>query len=396
MAEPDPFWADEDEAAPGASAAEIAAWERLHGVTLPGPLRDALARRNGGIARGADVEINRLGEIQPVDAGFWDWAYFEGDEPADRGLVFELGHHEQYPAQFLIDFNARGREAEPTVHALVNGEGSPVEDVADSLAEFFEKARATDEEPAVAWPERWDALDVVARETLTGATVEDEGWWLVQVLVRRGEALVLWRREIWLDGEERSRTLLPAPLDASRADVKPLRPSPNPTFALHLQPADHDGIVYETSKGRGDAWRNATSRGAPIYVMFESRDRERLEALRALLLGPAADAAARERERRDAGLQARLDGLSPEARKATMMAAAMNLREETDRRFREMNPDPPALAPEQQAMLDTLRRKVDEAMARALEQSAGAAPDPEALKLLEEWFRPPGSGRPES
>lgn len=399
MAETDPFWADPEDddpaPAPGVGASEIARWERLHGVTLPGPLRDVLARRNGGVVRGGDVEINRLEEIQPVDAEFWEWACFRGDEPADRGLFFMLGWDPHFTGRFLIDFNARGREDEPTVHLYYSDPGD-VEDVADSLAEFFLHVRTTDAAPTVEWPGPWDDLDLVARETLTGSTVDEVEWRLEQVLVRQGDDLVLWTRKQSYGGEERSRTLLPTPLDSRWAVVKPLRPEPNPTFALHIQPTDHDGIACESSERREDGWRNATSRGAPIYVMFESRDRERLEALRARLLGSEEAEAARQRERRDAELQARLDGLSPEARLATMTSAAEKLREETDRMFRETNPDPSPLAPEHRALLVTLQRKVSEAMAKAREQSGGAVPDPEALKLLEDSLRPPDPGGPES
>ena len=52
----------------GVSDAQLAAWERGHGVKLPQVLRDALKRQDGGVIRYSHVRVLPLEEIEPPDA----------------------------------------------------------------------------------------------------------------------------------------------------------------------------------------------------------------------------------------------------------------------------------------------------------------------------------------
>lgn len=405
MADFDRFWSernspydDEDpdatgpEPPPGATEGEIVAWERAHGVTLPEPIRTALGLRDGGYVRNATIQVLPLDQIVPVDDDFWDHTEIGDDEAPDRGLVFVLGYEMEVGGTYVMNFNARGPHGAPSVSLDIHGESTHFID--DSIGGFFEAALASSAVPDVNWSEGVEDLPIVAREAvdltaLWGGKPASKD----QVLARQGGALVLFTRERSPNGEVLTRTTLPLPLDAHQVGVRPYRPAPNATFAIYLQPTESEGIVEVRSETNDDGrWKNTTSRGAPIYVTFESADRDRLQALRAQLLGPEGAARAQAQQDRQAALTEALDALSPEQRTAALFQAAMGMRADLDRRFAaqsgDLGPAPPGVAEAAEAM----RLKMEEMVERARRASAANPPDPETLRRIEDLLRDQGAG----
>ncbi len=189
--------------------------------------------------------------------------------------MFVFGDETETGATYLMNFNARGPGGEPSVYLDHHGESTYL--VNETIGGLFEVELAASDEPGVDWAEV-DGLDVLARETIDlsplydGSPATEE-----QVLAREGDGLVLFTRRRSPEGEALTRTTLPLPLDAMWAEIRPHRPAPIGTFALHIQPAESDGIVQVQSETNDDGrWKDTTSRGVPIYVMFESTDRDRL------------------------------------------------------------------------------------------------------------------------
>jgi hypothetical protein len=381
--------ATDTEVPPGVTAEEIREWEREYGVTLPEPLRTALGLRNGGFVRNTAIEVLPLDQIVPVADDFWEYTEIEEDEAPDRSLLFIFGNEMQGGATFLMNFNARGPEGAPSVYLDYHGESTYL--VHDAIGDLFEAELASSAEPGVDWSEAESGLPVLARETIDlsssygGRSASEE-----QVLARQDEALILFTRLRSPDGEVLTRTTLPLPLDAGWAEVRPYRPAPIATFALHLQPAESDGIVETRSERNDDGrWKNSTGRGVPIYVTFESTDRDRLQSLRGQLLGTEGAARAQAKQDRQAALAEMLDGLPPEQRTAALLQAALTMKEETDRRFvaefGDRGPVPPALAEAAEAM----RLKLEQMAEQVRRKAAANPPDPETLRRIEGYLRDP-------
>jgi len=376
---------------PGVTPEAIRGWERRHGVTLPEPIRTALGRRNGGWVRNTEIEILPLEQIEPVDDEFWDYTEIEEDEAPDHRLLFAFGGSGT-GGTYLLNFNANGAGGPPSVSIDYHGESTHF--VSDTIGAFFDEALASSPEPSVDWSEAEGRLPVVARETIDlSAMYDGRPASEDQILARDGEALVLFTRQRSPDGETLTRTTLPPPLVAGVAEVRPYRPAPLATFALHLQPCESEGIVEERSETNDDGrWKNSTAHGVPVYVTFESTDRARLQALRAQLVGTEAAARAQARQDRQAELQETLDGLPPEQRTAALLQSALAMKAETDRRFAarfgDLGPVPPELAGAAEAM----RRKLEEMAARVRQKVAANPPDPETLRRIQGLLRDQDAG----
>jgi hypothetical protein len=389
-----PYGAPEEEAPPGVTAEEIRAWEGEHGVTLPEPLRTALGLRNGGSVRNTSISVLSLGEIVPVDDDFWEWAGIDAEEAPDRGLVFVFGHDEEVGGTYLMNFNAQDRYHPPRVYIHHHGESTYL--VSDSIGDLFESRLASSVVPAVNWSEAMEDLPVVARETIDlSALWEGKPASLDQILARQGEALVLFTRERSPEGEVLTRTRLPLPLHAPWAGIRPRRPGPPATFALHLPPVESDGIVKFRSETNDDGrWKNTTSHGAS--ATFESTDRDRLRALRTQLLGDEGAGRAQASEDRlaalHAALEATLELLAPEQRSAAMTQVVLAMRLVASRRFAEQFGDPGPMPAGLAGAAEATRRNMEEITEEIRQESANPI-DPEVVRWIEDLLRGPWAER---
>lgn len=290
----DRFWnvrdgADDEDRDAGATEEAMRDWEREHGVSLPALLREVLSIRDGGTLRDAPVTIRPLDAIRPVGPDFWQHAEY-AEEVDDRSLVFEFAEHAEVDLGFLLDYNARGRHGEPSVFSYTHGD-IVVDLVADDFREFVAAQVETDEHPDVDWDETVDADGVLGREVVETTSWGGAESTLEQVLLRRGDGLIFYTRRREADSEILTKTTLPGPIVAQLATIRAYQPPPNASLALHLQTDQPDGVVYVASSRSGDGgWKNSETHGAPIYIAYESADRGRLEALRAEILGPHAQA----------------------------------------------------------------------------------------------------------
>jgi hypothetical protein len=366
----------------GVSEKEIRAWEKKHGVKLPELLRTVLALRNGGCVRNTSLEILPLETIEPVDEDFWEWTELDEDEAPDHHLMFTFGEESETGATLLMNFNARGPKGEPSVYFDHHGESTYLEN--DTLSGFFEAMLASSEAPSVDWSET-ERLDVAARASIDlspmygGQTAS-----LDQVLAREGSTLVLFSRERSPEGERLTRTTLPLPLDPSWAEVSPLRPAPIATHSLHLQPEESDDIIEKQSERNDDGrWRNTTGRGAPIYVTFESADREGLEALRKQLLGAEGASRAQAKQERQQRLEQTLDGLAPEQRMAALMQAALVMKDKMDREFGGGLADTSGLPSGLAKAAEAMQKKMQQMVQKAEEHIAANPVDAETMRQIE-------------
>jgi hypothetical protein len=376
-----------DDVPPAATAAEIVDWERRHAVRLPEPIRTAIAIQNGGCVRNSSVEILPLAQIQPVDEEFWEYTELNEDEAADRDLLFVFGNEAETGADLLMNFNARGPSGDPSVY--VNHHGESTDLVNESLSAFFAAELAGAPEPSVDWRQAVTAGEPVAREVVDLSRFHGGSAVFEQILLRAGQELLLFTNERSGRDETLSRTTLPLPLDPEWAQIRPFRPPPIGTFGLHLQPVESDGIVEKRSHKTADGhWKNTTSHGTPIYVMFESTDRDKLEALRAQVLGSDGAAKAEAKQARDADFQASLAKLSPEQRMAALLNEALDFKNEADRQFASQFADlstaaiPPELAQAGQA----IRQKLEQMTEMARKKIADTPVDPEVLKQIKKRF----------
>ncbi len=383
--EPD---AEEAEVPPGVTAAEIRTWEKTHRVKLPEPIRTALGIRNGGYVRNAPIEVLPLDEIVPVDDDFWEYTELDEDEVPKHNLMFIVGIEIEIGGTFLLNFNARGPKGRPSVYIDHHGESTYL--VNDTLSGFFEEQMASSDAPTVDWSETEKGIAILARETIDlsgmyGGPASEE-----QVLARDNEALVLFTRQRSPEGETLTRTTLPLPLEAEWAKVQPYRPAPMATFSLHLQPEESDGIVALESKTDDDGrWKNSTSHGVPIYVTFESIDRDRLVALRTQLLGAESAARAQAAQDREASFVNTIEQLSPQQRAASLLQFALNMREKSVREFGALGDAPEDAPPGLAEAAKTIQRRMEEMAERFRQQAGGTAPDPELLKRFNEMLRDP-------
>jgi hypothetical protein len=374
---------------PGVSADEILNWEQFHGVSLPEPIRTALCRRNGGFVRSAPIQILPLNEMVPVDDDFWEHTDIDEEEAPDHNLMFVFGYEMEVGGTYLMNFNAIGPRGAPSVYLDFHGEQTQL--INKSLNVFFEKALASDAHPSVNWSEAERSATVIARETIDISSLH-KGKRASQelVLLREGKTLVLFSRLRSPEGETLARTVLPLPLDSDWAEIDSYRPAPIGSFGLHLQPQDDDGIVqHQSTKDADGKWKNSTSRGVPIYVTFESKDRDRLRALRAQLLGDELADQAEAFEDEKTEVEGLLDKLTPDQRTAALLQAALKMREEADRLFRAKFGDALPQTPGLADAADAMRLRLDQISDQVRQQSAANPPDPEIQRKIEEHFRRP-------
>jgi hypothetical protein len=374
----------------GVTADAILAWERQYGVTLPEPIRTVLGLRNGGCVRNCSVEVLPLGAIVPADDDFWDHTDIDEDEVPEHNLMFAFGSENQSGGTLLMNFNANGPEGAPSVYIDYHGESSSL--VSDTIIEFFEAQLAASPRPSVDWSvtEARRGITIIARETIDlSALYKGKAASEDQVLARVNDALVLFKRQQSPIGTTLTRTTLPLPLEEEAAEIGPHRPAPLPTFVLHLQPADTDGISHEESQTDLDGlWKNSTQEGTPIYVTWESTDRDRLEALRTKLFGNEAATGLEVKEKRQADLKKSLDGLPPNQRTAALLQAAMAMKQEADAQFAARYGDLVGnVSPELAAAADAVRLRM-EAMAKKVQQKSAANPvDPETVEQMQEYLK---------
>jgi len=386
------FWSDpgeDDGPRPGLSDKTIRDWEERHGVKLPGSLGEAFRRGDGGSIRFTDLEILPLGQIVPMEDDFWLYEEIPGDEAEDHALVFRLGYENTVGGQLLLNYNAGGPEAEPSVYIFHN-DGCGASLVADSLDEFLARMLTFTAVPMVDWSASKEGIEVVAREGFD-VQYDDAGRARVeQVLGREGQALVLFTREEGKDGVRLAKLILPLPLDPHQAEIRPSRPGPSPTFGLYLHPEVTERIIGEFSEQIEDGrWDNRTTQGGPVYGLFESTDRGRLEALRSLLLGPRAAIRPRsESMKSDPGASDRLRALSPEDRRVATLLAGRKLKAEYEAKL--ASGADPAEAMFARHMIE----RMDASIAAALAEGAPEDPDPETLRRVRAalWPDDPGPG----
>ncbi|MCG6154727.1 SMI1/KNR4 family protein [Rubinisphaera margarita] len=283
------FWLDCFKDA-GVTEEELADWENAHGVTIPSLLRRALLEQNGGLVmRGKDLRINRLDEILPPDAEFWEFADHELEEGCDdynRSLVFWFGCDEHLGGRFLIDFNESGPRSEPVVLEYTSDPGEACV-IADTFEDFINERTTREDAPLFAWSETETLDDVIARQTIDLAADSHLLVRLEQVLGRKEGRLVLYVHELTGEEERYERIFIPEPLDATMSTVQRCRPAPANTWFLHLYPVDADGIESATSVrvSDEDEWDNEEADGVPVYATFESNNRDLLKQIRQQLLG---------------------------------------------------------------------------------------------------------------
>ncbi len=239
----------------------------------------------------------------------------------------------------------------------------------------------TSDSPSVDWAET-AAMPVIARETIDlsaihgGRPAEKE-----QILGRHGGAIVLFTCDRSPGAETYTKTVLPEPLLQQAAMLQPCRPAPVSTCSLMLQPGDTEAIVALESKRTGDGrWKNSTSRGTPICVVFESADRGRLEALRRDLFGTKAAERARAQEERQQKLQTALGSLSLEQRQSAMFQMMAQMRERLAAMRGASSPLPEGAPPELAALHESLQQKLREAEQRGRDQIAKHPLGPEILR----------------
>ena len=243
--------------------------------------------------------------------------------------------------------------------------------------------RTFSNEPAVDWPGSRDGIETIVSETIDITYVEGGRGRLEQVLGRTPKAVVLLTRLEDDETHQLTRMVVPIPLDDFESTIEPCRNKPDVTFALHLQPEQLDGIVCTQSTQLEDGrWENRTTQGVPIYGMFESTDRDRLENLRNRLFGTSAAAQLKVQDevRSDPTALERLNSLSPEDRLVATLLAAQKVKAELEQRL--------ATGPSSidAAEAFVTRHKItlmDEAIARALSAGAQQTVDPETRRRVE-------------
>jgi hypothetical protein len=135
-----------------------------------------------------------------------------------------------------------------------------------------------------------------------------------------------------------------------------------------LQPENTEAIVRVESQRTGDGqWKNCTSHGTPICVLFEATDRGRLEALRRDLVGKKAADRSQAAESRQQKLQSTIDALSPDERQAAMFQMMLQMRERLQSMQVAGSPLPADAPPELAALRESLQQKLHEAEQRAKE-----------------------------
>jgi hypothetical protein len=131
----------------------------------------------------------------------------------------------------------------------------------------------------------------------------------------------------------------------------------------------------------------STNRGVPIYVTFESTNRGKLEALRRELFGAEGAARAQAKQDQQAKLEERLNALAPEQRTATMLQAALAMKEQMDREFAAEIGDMSGMPPEFAKMAEIMQKKMQQMVQQAQQKIAASPPDPETVRQIEGLMR---------
>jgi hypothetical protein len=377
---------------PGVTAEQLDAWDHEHGVRLPDILRHALQRQDGGYLRDNRFRIFSLAEMAPPDEGFWEWTSYKEEEIPDRRLVIRFAEEEEFGGQYFLNYNGQGPQQEPSVFVYHHDPGD-LDRCAKSVTKFLARKLEASDTPLAQSAGTGD-LETITEETIDLSAVLGPSAVLEQTLARQAGALVLLTHEKTTEGERYTRTTLPEPLDTSAfgaGAIAGLRPAPTPTFALHLQPRDTQGVVQvESQRTRDGRWKNSTLRGAPIYVHFESTDRGRLEALRRLLLGKEAAARAQARQDQQDLLQQKLTTLSPEEMHAATMHIFLQMQQQFGGGRPAGMPPPADIPPEMGVLSELINEKLREAMRRSQEILAKHPVNPEVLRLLGEMMKMTG------
>ncbi|HJT76362.1 MAG TPA: SMI1/KNR4 family protein, partial [Gemmataceae bacterium] len=313
----------------GVTDEQVTAWEAERGVRLPEVLREALRRQGGGYVRDSHVRVLPLARMCPGDRDLWEWVDSSEEDVTNRELVLRFAEEEEFGGAYFLNYNTRGPQGEPSVLIHYSDPGT-LGSVAESVTKFFGRLLRTTDAPKVDWSET-ESLEILARETLDLSAIHGGPATCEQVLCRQEGALVVLVHEQAPKEEKFTRTTLPLPLQKGGfgvASIRPHRPAPVRTFGLHLQPQNTEGIVeVESQRTRDGKWKNSTLRGAPIYVLFESTDKARLETLQRKLFGAEGADHARAEDERQEQFQQRMAALSPAEQQATMMQLFLQTRE---------------------------------------------------------------------
>jgi len=367
---------------PGVSSEQIAAWESEHGVRLPEVLREALARQDGGFVRETQFRILPLAEIDNPDDEFWEYACYEEEEVPDRGLMFRFAEDE-FSGVYFLNFGVDGPEHEPSVFVHHSDPGD-MDHCSKSVTKFFSRMLETADSPSVDWSET-GALEVIAKETIDLSPIHGGPAEKEQILGRHGRAIVLFTREQTPSARSYSKTTLPEPLLKQAAMLQPCRPAPAATHSLMLQPENIDNIVAIESTRTGDGrWKNSTSRGTPVCVLFESTDRGRLESLRRDLFGKKAADRAQAQEKHQQELQMTLDSLSPDERQTAMFQMMLQMRERLAGIRAAGSPLAKDAPPEFAALHESLQKKMHDAEQQARDQIAKHPLGPDIMRQFGE------------
>ncbi len=283
MLDLDRFWDEEETTASGVTKAQIAAWQTRHGAALPKLLKKVLSQHNGGYVRETRFRVFPLDEIGPADGEFWELASIENeDEVADKALLFPFAWDEELGGQYILNFNAAGLQDDPSVMQIYSDPGE-LRRVSKSLKKFFFKMLCVSDTPVFDWTEL-ETLTVITDETLDDSYWQGPGAHTRNVLARDGNDLVLY---VYQKGEEEERmekTRLPRPLAKQAHPIRNRHDNQKGPWTLHLEPRESDGITqWESVRTRSGQWKNAESHGVPIYVLYESWDKQRLVDLQAQL-----------------------------------------------------------------------------------------------------------------
>src|SRR5262249_20372714 len=159
---------------------------------------------------------------------------------------------------YFLNYNAQGPQQEPSVLVHHHDPGD-LNRCAKSVTKFLARLLETSDTPL--------ARPSATEETITQETIDLSGLFggsaaLEQTLSRQEGPLVLLTHERTPSGERIPRPTLPEPLatDAFNAGaITSHRPPPTPTFVLHLQPRNIEGIVHvESERTRDGRWKNST------------------------------------------------------------------------------------------------------------------------------------------
>lgn len=284
---PDRFWEQptDGQVPSGLTKRQISDWEAQIGIALPKVLKPLFQVQNGGAVQYSDIQILPLEKIAPVETDFWTDAEYSRKLIADTSLVFRFAadrrrgdHH------YFLNFNAKGRDGEPSVYHLYHDPGE-LRLFTKTVKAFFDKLIGVTDSPLADWSETERLETVLHQESMEWVVLGNLAV-LQKTLLGRLNGNLFWY-SMTDSGDTRSVTkvTLPEPLDKSWAMIRPTRPSPK-MYGLHLQPCNSDGIVSIESKQRDDGfWKNEIDHGVPHHITVESTSLERLEQLKRTLFG---------------------------------------------------------------------------------------------------------------